>query len=282
MDTTESKHILSGKKGIIFGVFNEKSLAWAVAKHCVDEGANIVITNTRAAAKLGSSEKLAASVNMPFIPCDATNEADLEHLLLESQKILGGQINFILHSVAQSLNLRRRKSYENLCYSYYQKTLDISALSFHKLLQTAHCLNALETGASVLTITYIASERSMAGYNDMSDAKALLESIVRNFGRILGEQKQIRVNAISQSPVPTKAGSHWNEESYFFSYSNQLAPLGNATADDLADVCVMMFSDYTKRVTMQTIYNDGGFSKTLLTPSFINSFRKSVDTEDTK
>ena len=276
---TEPKHILEGKRGIIFGVINENSLAWAVAKHCIDEGANLVITNTKAAAKLGSSENLAVSLKIPFIPCDATNEDDLENLLLQSQKLLGGKIDFVLHAVAQSLNLRRRKSYENLCYSYFQKTLDISALSFHKLLQTALRLDALESNASVLTITYIASERSMSGYNDMSDAKALLESIVRNFGRILGEQKQIRVNAISQSPVPTKAGSHWNEESYFLTYSDQLSPLGNATADDLADLCVVMFSDYTKRVTMQTIYNDGGFSKTLLTPSLINSFRKTIDTK---
>ena len=276
---TEPKHILEGKRGIIFGVINENSLAWAVAKHCIAEGATLVITNTKAAAKLGSSEKLAVSLKMPFIPCDATNEDDLENLLLQSQKLLGGKIDFVLHAVAQSLNLRRRKSYENLCYSYFQKTLDISALSFHKLLQTAHRIDALERNASVLTITYIASERSMSGYNDMSDAKALLESIVRNFGRILGEQKQIRVNAISQSPVPTKAGSHWNDEAYFLTYSDQLSPLGNATADDLADLCVVMFSDYTKRVTMQTIYNDGGFSKTLLTPSLINSFRKIIDTK---
>lgn len=277
MDITDSKHILAGKKGIIFGIINENSLAWAVAKHCVAEGANVVITNTKAAAKLGSPESLAASINMPFIPCDATQEDDLEHLLFESQKLLGGQIDFVLHAVAQSQNLRRHKPYENLCYSYFQKTLDISALSFHKLLQTALKLDALSTNASVLTITYIASERSMHGYNDMADAKALLESIVRNFGRILGEKKQIRINAISQSPVPTKAGSHWNEESYFLTYSDQLAPLGNATADDLADLCVVMFSDYTKRVTMQTIYNDGGFSKTLLSPALINSFRKLTD-----
>ena len=273
----EPKHILEGKRGIIFGVINENSLAWAVAKNCVAEGARIVITNTKAAAKLGSTEKLAASLQMPYIPCDATKEDELEELLLLSQKLLGGKIDFVLHAVAQSLNLRRRKSYENLCYTYFQKTLDISALSFHKLLQTALRLDALESNASVLTITYIASERSMLGYNDMSDAKALLESIVRNFGRILGEKKHIRVNAISQSPVSTKAGSHWNEESYFLTYSDQLSPLGNATADDLADLCVVMFSDYTKRVTMQTIYNDGGFSKTLLTPSLINSFRKIID-----
>ena len=277
---TESKHILVGKKGIIFGVINETSLAWAVAKQCVNEGATIVLTNTKAAVKLGSTQQLASSINMPFIPCDATKIDDLEHLLTQSQELLGGKIDFVLHAVAQSMNLRRRKPYEDICYPYFQKTLDISAVSFHKLLQTAHKLDALQDRASVLTLTYIASERSMYGYNDMSDAKALLESIVRNFGRFLGEQKHIRVNAISQSPVPTKAGSHWDNESYFLDYTNQLAPLGNATADDLADLCVMMFSDYTRRVTMQTIYNDGGFSKTILTPSLIDSFKNVTPKEN--
>lgn len=269
--------ILKGKKGIIFGVLNEKSLAWAVAQQCVQEGAAIVITNTKTATKLGSTLQLASSINMPFIDCDATDLEDIESLLTQSQELLGGKIDFILHAVAQSQNLRRKRTYEDSCYPYFQKTLDISAMSLHKLLQTANKLDALQEEASIVTLTYIASERSMHGYNDMADAKALLESIVRNFGRILGEHKNIRVNAISQSPVPTKAGSHWDEESYFLEYSNQLAPLGNATAEDLAKLCVVLFSDYTKRVTMQTIYNDGGFSKTLLTPTFINTFRNIHD-----
>lgn len=272
--------ILTGKKGIIFGVLNEKSLAWAVAKQCVAEGASIVLTNTKTATKLGPILQLASSIQMPFVECDATQLEDIESLLTKSQELLGGKIDFILHAVAQSQNLRRRRTYNNTHYPYFQKTLDISAMSLHKLLQTAQQLDVLQECASILTLTYIASERSMYGYNDMADAKALLESIVRNFGRILGEQKKIRVNAISQSPVPTKAGSHWDEQAYFLNYSNQLAPLGNATAEDLANLCVVLFSDYTKRITMQTIYNDGGFSKTLLSPTFIETFRNIRDKDE--
>ncbi|MCQ2959270.1 MAG: SDR family oxidoreductase [Bacteroidales bacterium] len=277
--TNISNNILAGKKGIIFGVMDEKSLAWAVAQHCVNEGAAIVITNTKNATMLGPVKELSNTINTPFIECDATQESDLESLLTKSQEILGGKIDFILHAVAQSTNLRRHKTYEEANYAYFHETLDISALSLHKLLHTALRLDALQKNASILTLTYIASERSMYGYNDMSDAKALLESIVRNFGRILGEKNRIRVNAVSQSPTPTKAGSHWKEESYFYKYSNKLAPLGNASADDLAKLCVMLFSDYSQFVTMQTIYNDGGFSKTLLSPDLVETFRYAFDQE---
>lgn len=270
----ESHGILAGKRGIIFGAVDSRSIAWAVAEHCAAEGAAIVLTNTGTAISLGEVKELASSLNAPLIECDATDIESVENLLKESTKALGGKIDFILHSVALSQNLRRHKSYDSLSYNYFQQTIDISALSLHKILQSALKLDSLGNGASVVALTYIASSRYLNGYNDMADAKALLESIARNFGGILGEEKGVRINTISQSPLPTRAGIAFEEMDRFREISDHLAPLGNATADDCADLCVMLFSDYTRKITMQTIYNDGGFSSTALSADFKDYFRE--------
>lgn len=272
--------LLHNKRGLIFGAVDEHSLAWATALACIDNGAQVVLTNTPAAIELGDISRLAASHNLPLIPCDATSPEDLERLLTEAQQLLGGKIDFVLHAVAMSQNLRRHKTYENANYHYYQQTLDTSALSLHKLLQTALRMDAISEGGSVVTLTYLASERSIMGYNDMADAKAMLESIVRNFGRIYGERKRVRINAISQSPTPTRASAGFDRMNYFYRLTDELSPLGNATAEDLADLCVVLFSDFTRKVTMQTIYNDGGFSRTALTERFAQTYSRAIDAEN--
>jgi len=265
--------ILKGKKGLIFGALNEHSIAWKVAERCKEAGADIVLTNTYAATQIGNIMQLAEENGVPFVSGDATQVSDLKDILTKAQQILGGKLDFILHSVAQSQNLRRHREYENINYDYFVQTIDTSALSLHKLIQTAMQLDAIADRGSIVTLTFIASERYFVGYNDMADAKAMLESIVRQMGAICGESKQIRVNAISQSAIPTKAGGQWDDMDYFYRYANDLSPLGSATAEDCADLCVALFSDLTRMVTMQTIYNDGGFSHTLLTPQMMNTFK---------
>jgi len=271
---SKCNNILLGKRGIIFGVMDASSIAWEVAKQCKAEGAELVLTNTEAAMQLGQINQLADQLQSPVIVCDATNMEDVENLLNQAQNILGGKIDFILHAVAMSMNLRRHRDYTDVNYTYYNQTIDISALSLHKLLQTCIKTDALTEYASVVTITYIASERFMEGYNDMADAKAMLESIVRNMGGIYGEMKGVRVNAISQSPIETRAERSFAQTEYFHDFAEQLAPLGRANAEDCANLCVMLFSDYTRKVTMQIIYNDGGFSQTLMTNKFIDYFRE--------
>lgn len=266
-------NILAGKKGLILGVLDEQSLAWHVAKRCMEEGASLVLSNVDFAVKLGTVSQLAANHQLPFVPCDMTCDEDVRNLLLKSQELLGGQIDFVLHAVAQSQNLRRHKAYDSLSYDYFHKTLDVSALSLHRLLQNAMEMNAICRGGSVVTLTYMASERYFEGYNDMADAKAMLESIVRQMGAIYGRKSGVRVNAVSQSAVPTKAGGHWDDMDYFYRYANELSPLGSAASDDCADLCVALFSDLTRKLTMQTLYNDGGFSRTMMTGDLMQSYK---------
>lgn len=269
--------ILQGKRGIIFGVMDKNSLAWYVACKCKDEGAEFVITNTDKAISLAETNLIADELGCKVIACDATKVPDIENLLTEAQRILEGKIDFILHSVAMSQNLRRHKEYPDSNYDYYNTTLDVSAVSLHKILQTCIKTDALSEGASVVTLTYIASGRFMEGYGDMSDAKALLESIVRNMGGVYGQFRKVRVNAISQSPTQTRAEKSFPEAEYFHKYADKMAPLGRATATDCANLCVVLFSDYTKGLTMQTLYNDGGFSQTVLSGNFMDSFRNAFE-----
>ena len=226
--------ILKGKKGIIFGALDERSLAWHVAKRCQDEGAQVVLTNTETAIQLGTVAELAAGHGMPLEVCDATKPEEIAELFTRAQTILGGSVDFILHAVAQSMNIRRHKPYEQANYSYFQQTLDISALSLHKVLSTAMQMDAIAEGGSVVALSYIASERYFEGYNDMADAKAMLESIARQMGALYGRKKGVRVNVVSQSPTPTKAGSSWEEMDFFYRYADHLSPLGNADAEDCA------------------------------------------------
>jgi len=272
--------ILHGKKGLILGALDEQSLAWHVARRCREEGAAVVLSNTEQAIRLGTVSQLAEAASMPLIACDATDVDDLRHLLQEAQSLLGGKIDFVLHAVGQSMNLRRHRDYSELSYPYYMRTVDVSAMSLHKLLQTALEEDALAEWGSVVTLSYIASERYLQGYNDMADAKAMLESIVRQMGAIMGERKHVRVNAISQSATPTKAGSQFGEMPVFYRMVDELSPLGRADADDCADLCVALFSDLMRRVTMQTIYNDGGYSRTCLTTRIMDTYRRGVESEN--
>lgn len=253
-------NLLKGKKGIIFGALNEKSIAWKVAERAHEEGADFVLTNAPFALRLGEMDRLAEKTGSQVIAADVTRMEDLEHLLVKSQEILGGKIDFILHSIGMSPNVRKKRSYDNLDYHYFSQTLDISALSLHKLLQTAKRIDAIAEYGSVVALSYIAAQRTFYGYNDMAEAKSLLESIARSFGYIYGRSKKVRINTVSQSPTMTTAGSGIRGFDGLFDFTNRMSPLGNATGEECADYCITLFSDLTRKVTMQNLFNDGGFS----------------------
>ncbi len=253
-------NLLKGKKGIIFGALNEKSIAWQVALKAHEEGAELVLTNTPVALRLGELEALASITKSQIIPADATNVDELKNLISKSMEIFGGKIDFILHSIGMSPNVRKGLSYDNLNYDFYQKTLDISALSFHKVLLVCRSLDAIKEWGSVVALSYVAAQRTLYGYNDMADAKSLLESIARSFGYIYGRDKKIRVNTVSQSPTLTTAGSGVKGIDRLLDFSERMSPLGNANAEDCANYCITLFSDLTKKVTMQNLFHDGGFS----------------------
>lgn len=252
--------LLEGKKGIIFGALNEKSIAWKAAEAAVREGAEIVLTNTAMALRFGTIHQLAEQCHCPVIAADATSISDLENLVDESMAHFGGTFDFVLHSVGMSVNIRKNVPYEELNYDYLQKTLDISAVSFHKLLQVLYRKDALRAGGSVVALTYLAADRAVEGYSDMADAKAMLQSITRNFGAIYGRHNGVRVNTVSQSPTMTSAGAGIAGMDKMFDYADRLSPLGNASAEACADYIMTLFSDLTRSVTMQNLYHDGGFS----------------------
>jgi len=253
-------HLLQGKRGIVFGALNNMSIAWRVAERCVENGAKITLTNSPAAVRMGETTELGVKLNAEVIAADATSVEDLENLFAQSMEVLGGKIDFILHSIGMSPNVRKGRDYDDLDYELLEKTLNVSAVSFHKTLQTAKKMDAISDGGSVVALTYIAAQRTFCGYNDMADAKSLLESIARSFGYIYGKDKGVRINTISQSPTVTTAGSGVKGMNNLLDFSHKMAPLGNADADDCADYCVAMFSDLTRKVTMQNLFNDGGFS----------------------
>lgn len=255
-----ANNLLKGKKGIIFGALDERSMAWKVAQRVVEEGAVITLSNAPIAMRMGKINELAAECKAEVIPADATSLSDLENLFSQSVDKLGGKLDFVLHSIGMSPNVRKKIPYTETNYDNFQKTLDISALSFHKVLQTAMKLDALNEWASVVGLSYIAAQRTFPGYNDMAEAKALLESIARSFGYHYGNKKKVRVNTVSQSPTVTTAGSGVSGFDAFFHYAEKMSPLGNAGADDCANFCVALFSDLTRMVTMQNLYHDGGFS----------------------
>ena len=255
-------NLLKGKKGIIFGALDPNSIAWKVAEKCHEEGAQFVLTNAPIAMRLGAINQLAEKCNAQIIPADVTSNDDMENLLKQSMEILGGKVDFILHSVGMSLNIRKGKAYTDLDYEFMKKTLDISSISLHRLLQTAQRLDAINEWGSVVALTYIAAQRVFPDYNEMADAKAMLESIARSYGYNYGKAKKVRVNTISQSPTKTTAGSGVKGFDSFFNYADMISPLGNAPAESCADYCVMMFSDLTRMVTMQNLFHDGGFSYT--------------------
>lgn len=255
-----SYNLLKGKKGIIFGALNEQSIAWRVAERAAEEGAQIILTNTPVALRLGQLDELAAKLNATIVPADATSEADLETVFKTAMDTFGGPVDFVLHSIGMSPNVRKGRDYDNLDYKMLQTTLDISAISFHKMLQVAKKLDAIARGGSVVALSYIAAQRTFLGYGDMADAKSLLESIARSFGYYYGRERSVRINTVSQSPTVTTAGSGVKGMTDLLNFAEALSPLGNADADDCADYCISLFSDLTRKVTMQNLFNDGGFS----------------------
>lgn len=264
--------LLKGKKGIIFGALNDMSIAWKVAERAHEEGAEFTLTNAPIAMRMGAINELAEKTGSKVIPADATSMDDLENLFTESMDVLGGKVDFVLHSIGMSPNVRKGKHYTALNHDWYGKTLDISAGSLHKTLQTAMKLDALNDWGSVVALTYIAAQRIFPDYNDMADAKSLLESITRSFGYHYGVAKKVRVNTISQSPTVTTAGSGVKGFDAFIKYSEEMSPLGNADSLACADYCISMFSDLTRYVTMQNLFHDGGFSNTGVSKAVMDRF----------
>ena len=269
--------LLKGKRGVIFGALNEQSIAWKVAVRAVEEGAAITLSNTAIAIRMGQVNELGKQLNCEVIPADATSYEDLQEVFRRSQQVLGGKIDFVLHSIGMSPNVRKKRTYDDLDYAMLDKTLDISAISFHKMIQTAKKMDAIAEHGSILALTYMAAQRTMFGYNDMADAKALLESIARSFGYIYGRESNVRVNTISQSPTMTTAGSGVKGMDKLFDFANRMSPLGNASADECADYCIVMFSDLTRKVTMQNLYHDGGFSSVGMSLRAMATYEKGLE-----
>ncbi len=267
-----ANNLLKGKRGIIFGALNEQSIAWKVAERAHEEGATFVLTNAPIAMRMGEIKQLAEKTGSEIVPADATSVEDLENLVSKSMEILGGKIDFVLHSIGMSVNVRKGRHYTNENYDWTMKGLDVSALSFHKVLQTTKKLEAMNEWGSIVALSYIAAQRVFPDYNDMADNKSYLESIARSFGYHYGVDNKVRVNTISQSPTMTTAGSGVKGFNEFINFSEQMSPLGNASALACADYCIAMFSDLTKYVTMQNLYHDGGFSTTGVTQAVIDKF----------
>jgi enoyl-[acyl-carrier protein] reductase I len=266
--------LLKGKKGIIFGALDEKSIAWKTAIACHEQGAELVLTNAPIALRMGQINALSTQINAPVFPADVTNMDDLKKLFTDAMQHFGGGVDFILHSIGMSLNVRKGKHYTEMDYGFNQKTLDISAMSLHRVLKTAWDMDAINEWGSVVALTYIAAQRVFPDYNEMADAKALLESVTRSFGYHYGVKKKVRINSISQSPTRTTAGSGVKGFDGFVNYAEKMSPLGNASGEACADYCVSMFSDLTKMVTMQNLFHDGGFSFTGVTQAVIEQMEK--------
>ncbi len=274
-----SNGILKGKRGIIFGALDSKSIAWKVAEHAKSEGAEIVLTNAPIALRMGTINELAEKINSIVIPADATNMEDLKNLYEKSVEHLGGKVDFVLHSIGMSVNVRKGKKYYEQNHDWTMKGYDVSALSFHKTIQAAWELDALNEYGSVIGLSYIAAQRVFHTYNDMADNKAMLESIARSFGYHYGLRRKVRVNTISQSPTDTTAGSGVDGFDGFYRFANDLSPLGNATSDECADYCISLFSDYTRKVTMQNLFHDGGFSFTGMSETAMDTYLKMMEEE---
>lgn len=262
-------NLLKGKRGIIFGALDENSIAWKTALKVKEEGGAFTLTNAPIAMRMGKINDLAAQCGSEVIPADATVEQDLKDLFSRSVEVLGGKLDFVLHSIGMSPNVRKGKDYGDLNYDWFLKTLDISGVSFHKVLQSAEKTDAMNEWGSIVALSYIAAQRTYPDYSDMAQAKAVLESIARSYGYRFGKSKKVRVNTISQSPTKTTAGTGISGFDVFFEYARMMSPLGNATAEDCANYIVMLFSDLTRMVTMQNLMHDGGFSATGISEELI-------------
>ncbi|MFK7932978.1 MAG: enoyl-ACP reductase [Saprospiraceae bacterium] len=265
-----ANQLLAGKRGVIFGALDEKSIAWKVAQRCVAEGATITLTNAPVALRFGGIQKLGEELNAEVIAADATSLEDLENLFTKSQEILGGKLDFVLHSIGMSINVRKKRDYTNLKHDWMQKTFDISAISFHKMMQTLYQQDAMNDWGSILGLSYIAAQRTFPDYSEMAESKALLESFARSFGYHFAKKNNVRVNTISQSPTVTTAGSGVKGFQEFFNYADTMSPLGNASGEACADYCISLFSDLTRMVTMQNLYHDGGFFFFFMAPELID------------
>lgn len=267
-------NLLKGKRGIIFGALDENSIAWKTAERVHEEGGTFVLTNAPIAMRMGKINELAEKTGSEIIPADATDLEDLQNLVKQSMEILGGKLDFVLHSIGMSVNVRKKRAYTDQNYDWTAKGWDVSAVSFHKVMQTLYKEDAMNEWGSIVALTYMAAQRTFPDYNDMADNKAYLESIARSFGYFFGTDKNVRVNTISQSPTPTTAGQGVKGFDGFISYADKMSPLGNASALDCANYTVSLFSDLTKKVTMQNLYNDGGFSNVGVSNAVMEQFTK--------
>ncbi|MGB5667078.1 MAG: SDR family oxidoreductase [Maribacter sp.] len=265
-------NLLKGKKGIIFGALDEKSIAWKTAERVHEEGGTFVLTNAPIAMRMGQINELAKKTGSEIVPADATSEEDLNNLVSRSMEILGGKLDFVLHSIGMSINVRKGRAYTDQNYDFSHKGWDVSALSFHRVMQSLYKADAMNEWGSIVALTYMAAQRSFPDYNDMADNKAYLESVARSFGYFFGKEKKVRVNTISQSPTPTTAGQGVKGFDGFISYAEKMSPLGNATALECADYTLTLFSDLTKKVTMQNLFHDGGFSNTGVSQEVMEHF----------
>lgn len=264
--------LLKGKKGLIFGALDDRSIAWRIALACYREGAEFSLSNAPVALRFGDLDDLAEETGANVFPCDVTKEDEIEDMM-QKVKEEHGKIDFMLHAIGMSPNVRKNKGYEELNYQWMQQTLDISAVSLHKVIRYADKADLLNEGASIVALSYIGAQRIFSKYSDMNDAKALLESIARNYGSRLAD-RGIRVNTVSQAPTKTSAGSGIKGFDGMYTFAEKLAPLGNPTADDCADYCVTLFSDLTRKVTMQNLYHDGGFVTAGINEEMINDLAK--------
>ena len=267
-----SYNLLKGKKGIIFGALDENSIAWKTAERAYDEGAEFVLTNAPIAMRMGGIKDLAAQTNSELIPADATSMDDLNNLVEKSMEILGGKLDFVLHSIGMSVNVRKGKHYTDPKYDFTTKGWDVSAVSFHKTMNVLYNKQAMNEWGSIVALTYMAAQRVFPDYNDMADNKAYLESIARSFGYFFGRDHKVRVNTISQSPTPTTAGSGVKGFEGFLASAEKMSPLGNATAIECADYTISLFSDLTKKVTLQNLFHDGGFSNMGVSAAVMDRF----------
>jgi len=273
-------NLLKGKRGIIFGALDSKSIAWKVAERAHEEGAKFVLTNAPVALRLGTISELAKKTGSQVIPADATSIMDLEHLVDETVKILGGKIDFVLHSIGMSVNVRRGNPYTHQDYNFTKTGWDVSALSFHRMMSVLYNKDVMNEWGSIVGLTYMAAQRVFPDYNDMADNKAYLESVARSFGYFFGRDKNVRVNTISQSPTPTTAGSGVKGFDGFIAYAEKMSPLGNATALECADYTITLFSDLTKKVTLQNLFHDGGFSNMGVSTEVMDAFMKGIESSE--
>jgi enoyl-[acyl-carrier protein] reductase I len=275
-------NLLKGKKGLIFGALNEKSIAWKTAERAYEEGAVFVLSNTPVSLRMGTVQKLAHQCNTIVIPADATKVDDLEVVIDQGMEQVGGKFDFVLHSIGMSPNVRKGRTYDDLDYNYLMQTLDVSAISFHKILQVCRKMDSINEWGSVVALSYIAAQRTLYGYNDMADAKAMLESIARSFGYIYGREKKIRINTISQSPTMTTAGGGIMGFENLMDFSERMSPLGNATAEECADYIITLFSDLTRKITMQNLYHDGGYSSMGMSLKAMHVYNEGLEYQDVK